>query len=336
MEGKVLMPAKNKTEQDEKVALYRIHRIDDEIRSGAFPNAESLSKKLEVSVRTINRDFDVLRDMYDAPLEYDAVHRGYYYTEPNFFIKYVPFKQGELFSLALFDTLLLQYRNTPLEGQLKNIFRKIKSALPENVTVDSRFLSEDVTYIPDALAPIDTGVFDKVLDALRQKQMIRFDYEPLQKTTYMQRELDPYHVVCQRGNWYVIGYCHYKKEIRLFSFSRMKNPELLAEHFTVPESFTAADYIDDRMGVWASSRIPYKVKLLFVPEIGTFAAEHQWHEDQTVVQYKDGSVEVSFTTTQLPEVQRRVLGQGHTVRVLEPPELIEAVKKEAAEIRGMY
>lgn len=330
------MAAQDKAGQDEKVTLCRIHRIDDAIRSGRFPNAESLSKELEVSVRTINRDFDMLRDMYDAPLKYDPVHRGFCYTEPNFFIKYVPLRQGELFSLALFDTLLLQYRNTPLEGQLKKIFRKIESALPDTVSVDSRFLSEDVTYIPDALASIDTDVFDKVLDALRQKRTIRFDYEPLQKTTYMQRELDPYHVVCQRGNWYAIGYCHYKKEVRLFSFSRMKNPELLRDRFTVPEKFSASDYIDDRMGVWASARIPYRVRLLFAPEIGTFAAERTWHDGQKIVQHEDGSVEVSFTTTQLPEVQRRVLGQGHTVRVLEPPELIEAVKKEAAEISGMY
>jgi predicted DNA-binding transcriptional regulator YafY len=38
----------------------------------------------------------------------------------------------------------------------------------------------------------------------------------------------------------------------------------------------------------------------------------------------------------MPEVLRWVLGQGHTVKVLNPPELAEMVKDEAERVRGMY
>lgn len=322
--------------QDDVIRLYRIHQIDDKVRSGTYPNATTLSNELEVSVRTINRDLDILRDLYEAPLEYDSMHRGFYYTEPNFFIKYVPLKEGELFSLALFDTLLAQYKNTPIEKQLRDIFKKITSSLPKIVSIDSRFLSADVTYIPDALASIDTKVFNTVMDSLKAHCTLQFDYQPLQKTTFMQRELDPYHVVCQRGNWYVIGYCHLKNDIRIFSFSRMKNAVETQNHFKIPDDFDAKKSIDTKMGVWASAKIPYDVKLVFASEIGTFAAEHIWHEGQKVIQRKDGSVEVSFTTTQLPEVKRWVLGQGSTVKVIEPPELIDAVKEEIKKIKALY
>jgi predicted DNA-binding transcriptional regulator YafY len=74
------------------------------------------------------------------------------------------------------------------------------------------------------------------------------------------------------------------------------------------------------MGVFASSRTPYTVELLIDNEIGTFALERQWHDSQTVEQREDGSVYVKFTTTQMPEVLRWVLGQGHTVKALNPPE----------------
>ena len=56
----------------------------------------------------------------------------------------------------------------------------------------------------------------------------------------------------------------------------------------------------------------------------------------TLEQREDGSVFVQFTTTQMPEVLRWVLGQGHTVRVLNPPELVEMVKGEIEKVRGMY
>lgn len=316
--------------------LHRIHLIDDEIRRGNFPSAGKLAKILGVSERTVNRDLDVLRDYYSAPLEYTAEKRGWFYTEKNFFIKYVQIGEDELFSLALFDHLLLQYRNTPLEKSLKSVFKKITGSLPDKVSVDSSFLSDDVTYIPDALPKIDSGIFEKIFLALRTKSGLEFDYRPLQKSTFMKRRIEPYHVICQRGNWYVIGRDRLKNDIRIFSLSRMINLKTTEKHFDIPESFNTKDYIDEAMGVWLSSREKKQVRLLFSAEIGTFAAEHLWHEKQKLVRNTDGSVEVSFETTQLPEVKRWVLGQGSTVKVLKPAELINEVRKEIKKMGEMY
>jgi predicted DNA-binding transcriptional regulator YafY len=47
-------------------------------------------------------------------------------------------------------------------------------------------------------------------------------------------------------------------------------------------------------------------------------------------------VYVRFKTTQMPEVLRFVLGQGHTVKALGPAELVEQVKAETEKVRGMY
>jgi predicted DNA-binding transcriptional regulator YafY len=38
----------------------------------------------------------------------------------------------------------------------------------------------------------------------------------------------------------------------------------------------------------------------------------------------------------MPEVLRWVLGQGHTVKVLNPPELAEMVKDETRKIQTLY
>ena len=323
-------------QKEKKVLARRINQIDDIIRRGTYPSAAQIAEELEVSLRTVNRDLSNMRDFYYAPLEYDSNKRGWYYKDPNYFIKYIQFEEGELFSLSLFDTLLLQYKNTPLEENLRSVFEKIRTSLPDTVSIDSRFLDDSVTYIPDALAPINKEVFETVFTAVNKGLTLTFDYKPLQKTTYMERSFNPYHIICQRGNWYAIGFCHLKKEVRIFSFSRMKNVQLTKEHFKLPETFNAKDYIDKTMGVWLSAKTKHKVKLLFSSEIGTFAAEHIWHENQTVKQNADGSVEVSFETTQLPEVKRLVLGQGRTVKVLEPKELVDQIREEIDEIKKIY
>ncbi|GHV45867.1 WYL domain-containing protein [Spirochaetia bacterium] len=316
--------------------VNRILAVDSLIREGGFPNAATLAKKLEMTPRTIQRDIEYMRDMYSAPIEYDYDHRGYYYSEPNFFIKSVLLTEGEFFSITLFDQMLEQYRNTPLEDDLRRIFAKIAQSLPATVSVQSAFLNNQMSFIPDTAGKVDPKVFKAIFTALKTKSTITFDYQPLSKETYMKRTVDPYHAISQKGNWYVIGLCHDKNEPRMFTFSRIQNAALTKKHFTIPPTFNPNDYFDREMGVWASSREPVTVELLFDKEIRTFAIDRQWHSGQTVEQRKDGSVYVKFTTTQMPEVLRWVLGQGHTVKVLGPGELVDMVRDEAGKVRGMY
>jgi predicted DNA-binding transcriptional regulator YafY len=310
--------------------------VDSLIREGKYPNATAIAQRLEVTARTVQRDIEYMRDMYGAPIEYDPARRGYYYTEPNFFIKSVPLTEGELFSIALFDPLLDQYRNTPLEEDLRRIFGKIVRSLPDNVDVEANFLTGQMSFIPDIAAKIDRKAFNVIFTALKTNATITFDYRPLSKDTYMKRKVDPYHAIAHKGNWYVIGHCYDKGEPRMFAFSRIKNAALTKNRFTIPEGFNPHEYFDREMGVWASSRTPQTVELLFDKEIGTFALDRQWHSGQTVEQQKDGSVYVKFKTSQMPEVLRFVLGQGHTVKALGPAELVEQVKAEAELVRGMY
>lgn len=322
--------------RNNKVQRYRLLQIDEEIRSGKFPNATSLSKKIEVSSRTIQRDIEYMRDMYNAPIEFDAYKNGYYYTEENFYIKSVPLSEGELFSVALFDQLLEQYRNTPLENDLRSVFKKIEMSLPNKITLDSSFLQNQITFIPDQMGTINSENFSKIFSALKNRHVLDFEYRPLQKTTWMTRRINPLHAVCQKGNWYVMGFCHDKKDIRVFNFSRMQNVTESKEEFDIPEDFNPDKYFDKEIGIWLSATKKYTVELLISAEIGTFALERSWNKNQKIEQREDGSVWVSFETTQLPEVKRWVLGQGKTVKVLGPDELIAQVKEEVAAVLGMY
>ena len=322
--------------RNNKVQRYRLLQIDEEIRSGKFPNATTLSKKIEVSSRTIQRDIEYMRDMYNAPIEFDAYKNGYYYTEENFYIKSVPLSEGELFSVALFDQLLEQYRNTPLENDLRSVFKKIEMSLPNKITLDSSFLQNQTTFIPDQMGTINPENFSKIFSALKNRHVLDFEYRPLQKTTWMTRRINPLHAVCQKGNWYVMGFCHDKKDIRVFNFSRMQNVTESKEEFDIPEDFNPDKYFDKEIGIWLSATKKYTVELLISAEIGTFALERSWNKNQKVEQREDGSVWVSFETTQLPEVKRWVLGQGKTVKVLGPDELIAQVKEEVAAVLGMY
>jgi predicted DNA-binding transcriptional regulator YafY len=321
---------------EEKVRSRRLLTIDEAIRAGNYPSLVKLAKLTEVNPRTIQRDIEYLRIMYNAPLEYSKARHGYYYTEANFFVKSITLTEGELLFVALFDQMLQQYRNTPIEENLRAIFRKISQSMPDNVTIDSSFLDSQVSVISDHSGHIEPQVFQKLFTALKTHETISFEYRSLEKTTHTKRKADPYHAICQRGTWHLLAFCHDRKEPRMFNFSRIKKVTLTGKKFTIPVDFKPETYFDKDIGVYASDRTPYTVELLFNGEVGTYALERYWHSTQIVKQQKDGSVYVKFTTTQIKQVLYWVMAQGHTIQVMQPQILIDMVKDEAQKIIKSY
>ncbi len=320
-----------------KISWWRIIAIDGILQDGRHHTADQISEQIEdgsYSPRTIQRDISFMRDSFNAPIESDR--EGYFYTEKNFFIKSIPLTEGESFAVAILNPLLEQYRGTPLEERLRSVFKKITQCLPDKVTVDSSFLNPKLTFIPDKNEIVSPDFFQTVFDSLRSCRTLSFEYRPLQKSTYMERKVDPYHVVCQRGNWYLLGRCHDKGNIRIFSLGRMRNLSVGTERFSVPKDFKPSDYLDVEMGVWITDRAPMMVELLVDKDVGTYALNRVWHSEQQVEEREDGSVYVKFPTTQKQEVLRWVLGQGHTVKVLGPQELIDDVRSELSRMAALY
>ena len=325
-------------EKEGKVQFWRLLKIDEQLRAKRFPSARSLAKEFDVSKRTVERDIEFLRDRYEAPIEYDHSKCGYAYTQETFFLKSLFLTDEELFSAAVFEKALQQYRNTPIEGRLKAVFAKLTELLPDDaVSVNTMWLGDALTFIPEPSPEISPEIFDAVFSGVKARRAIRFLYRSLTQTEAAVRICEPYHIVCQRGAWYVIGRCADKNDERIFSFSRMSEIEVLKDRaFELPTGFTVEQYIDKNVGVWLNRREPFTVRLLFSASVSVFAEEHIWNEEQTVLVHEDKSVEVSFKTTQFEEIKRFVLGQGATVRVLEPPELVQAVQKEIEEMRSIY
>mgnify|MGYP002854266344 CR=1 FL=1 len=322
--------------REEKVKNLRIIEIDKMIRSGNYPNVPEMQKRFEVSRATIMRDIEFLRDRYNAPLEYDYEKRGYYYTDSTFFVQSVMLSEAELFSVSVIQPLLSQYRNTPLESSIKNIFSKMAEMLPQDVSVNTAFLENDISFISDPLPKIDEDTFTKVFSSMRKHLSINFMYRSISQTDYSQHKSNVFHVLCQKGNWYMLAYDYKYKKITTFALARIKDIELTQESFSVPKNFKPTDYFDPNFGVWNTDIEPVKIELLFSKEINTYISERIWHETQELRINEDGTVYLSFLSNQIPETLHWVMNFGSKVQVLAPPKLIELVKSEVNEIIKMY
>ena len=326
----------NKTNREEKVRNQRLLQILECIRTENYPNSTKLKNKFETSRSTIMRDIEFLKDRYNAPIEYCSKNNGYYLTDPNFVIQSILLTEGELFAVHTILPLMEQYKNTPLENTFKSIISKMIESLPNQVEVDSSMNRNHIHFIKDPLPNIDEEIFNSVFTAIKKSNTIKFDYRSISKQEYTTREFDPYKVLCQKGNWYVIGYCHLHNHFIVYSLSRMKNLSITKKRFSIKTNFDINKFIDPDFGIWLSDNQPQKIELIFDKSINTYILERTWHINQECYQNKDGSVYLSFMSNQIPETLHWVMSFGSHVKVLNPPELLSLVKDEIKKMKKVY
>lgn len=323
--------------REEKVKTIRILEIDKKIRSGTYPNATDLGKEFNISRATVMRDLDFLRDRYMAPIEYDFVKKGFYYTDPGFVIQDVLLSESEIFSIFAIEPLLAQYRNTPLEASIKSIFRKIVDFMPENkVSIDTNLLPDRISFISDPKPEINQKVFDTVFACMRGCITMQFLYKGRKDIESTSRYADPLHIVCKQGDWYMMAFCHNHKEIRMFSLARIQECSSTEMKFDPPKDFDPSKFIDPSFGIWSSEKKAMTFELLFKPELRNYVMERTFHPSETKKERKDGSVFVTFKTNQFTQVINWLLTFGTSVEVLNPPELIEKMRKDSQALWEMY
>jgi hypothetical protein len=67
-----------------RAPLRRMQRINESLKAGKFPNCQQLAQEFEMCPKTIQRDFDFMRDSLNLPIQYDPKRAGFYYDpEPK-------------------------------------------------------------------------------------------------------------------------------------------------------------------------------------------------------------------------------------------------------------
>ncbi|MEO1166453.1 MAG: WYL domain-containing protein, partial [Chloroflexota bacterium] len=92
-----------------------------------------------------------------------------------------------------------------------------------------------------------------------------------------ERQFDPYGVVYYQQDWHTVGFCHLRKDIRIFRLDRISTVETTDQTFTPRPDFDVLDYVVDAL----SAPNGYQVEVIFEttlekaqrslpPRLGTF------------------------------------------------------------------
>ncbi|MEA2114418.1 MAG: WYL domain-containing protein [Thermodesulfobacteriota bacterium] len=303
----------------------RLLFIDRKIREGRHPNCSSMAEEWEVSRKTIQRDLDYMRYQLDAPVEYSAKQRGYFYTEEQYKLPAMNIRESDLFGVYLAEKLLVQYEGTPIYDSLCSVFEKIEQSLPNKISTDPAGDQSKFTVFPPFSTTIDPAVWKTVIDCLRSSQQVKIQYKTPEKDP-VARTIDPYHGVRFEGDWYVVGFCHLRDEIRTFSLSRIITAEKKGNVFQIPEDFDFQKLSGSHFGVhWSDREI--NVKIRFNKRVADYVSERTWHPSQEIVKCKDGNVILSLTVNHLLELKRWILSWGCDAQVLEPDSFARDIRR---------
>ncbi len=316
-----------------KVALARLLKIHDQLNEAASGhrrvNCTTLATDLDVTVKTIQRDLDYLRDQLGLPVDYDYGERSFSYTQEN-----TRFPLGHDLSLDERIALVVARQSLDVfEGvnfgkELRSAFDKITGGmLGESGDLLEESLDRFISVRTPGAGRVDGKVFRAVRLALLSQFELRIEYQAKGRPAFTPRRLHPYHLACVANRWVLVARDVEKNTVRTYILARFRNPTVTKIKFERPADFDPVGHLGTSFGVWTGTGTTI-VRLRIGADGAHHVLERKWHDTQHETRLPGGAVEVTFALSDLNDVTRWVLTFGADCEVLEPAELRAAIAEE--------
>ena len=187
---------------------------------------------------------------------------------------------------------------------------------------------EDRIVLEQPSRPV-TRYFTLLRQAIERNRKTEIDYYSLTRDTTSHRVIRPYFLTKNLGYWYLTGYCELRKGLRTFKFERILSVKLNREKFSPPEEVETHRYKDN----FLKSMGPRRIEIYFDSKVAPWIKE-RWGD--SVTKAENGGVVLNLASETLEYPSRLVLSFVPYAKALNPPELIEKVKKDSQEILQLY
>ena len=316
-----------------KPSTRRLWEIDQQLRSGKYPTVPQLAQLFETNDKTVRRDLDYLRYDLHAPAEYCPINNGWHYTEPTYRLPALLITQGELLAIFLTGQTIPHVQGTPYEADLRQAITKLAEFLPEEISFHIDQIQQAHSFRQTATTTQDLDIFRRLADAVLQRKQLTIRYWTASREAESQRTIDPWHLASVNGEWYLIAYCHTRKDRRMFAPNRIRDLQDTGGTYEIPDNFSIADFFDGTFRVINDSTQPLQtVQVRFLPSAAKYIREKIWHPSQVAHPQPDGSYLVELSLRSLIEVKRWILSWGAECEVLAPAELRADIRNEALKI----
>lgn len=285
--------------------------------------AAELADELGVSERTVHRYMAMLEEM-GIPIYSERGPYGGFSLVRGYKLPPLIFSAEEATVLYMGANMVKDIWGKTYRDAATSVTAKLDNVLPDALRQQVARAQESL--VVGGLMTRDARPWEPILHTLRQciggRCCVQIQYRNLKRET-SERVVEPYALAYQMGQWYLVGQCRLRHEMRTFRVDRIQRAEPVEARFRVPNDFDLQAYM--RRTMYEPNTT---VAVRFDASIAALVREDKapW---MRVADQADGSIRVQFGVSTLEWVVGWVLSYGGVARVLEPPELIERVRKAA-------
>jgi predicted DNA-binding transcriptional regulator YafY len=315
--------------------LNRFQEIFHAIKTNRYPNRTQLARSIEVTTKTVQRDLDYMRYQLGLPIEFDYARGGYYFTKPITDLPLFQLTESELVSVFVAQKALEAYRGTPFEQPLRTAFQKLQAATSNpgaTVSISWEDLGSSISFRHfDAYLP-DMTIFAELAKAVQIEKAVAFDYKKLDAKAFEKRTVEPWHLACVSGQWYLLGYDCSREARRIFVLGRMQNVSETGRAIFNPKpgDKDIQQLFQNSFQIWQSENVRLEqIVLRFSGRAAQLVRERNWHPSQILQELAGGNLEVALTLNSLEEIVPWILSWGRQCEVIRPVRLRKKVRSLA-------
>ena len=297
------------------LSLLQTHRY--------WPGAQ-LAGRLGVSVRTLRRDVDRLREL-GYPVEASRGVDGGYQLAAGGALPPLVIDDEEAVALTVGLQNAAQSTVAGVAESSLRALAKVTQVMPARLRRRAealRAMTVPVQWGDDGNRPrVDADVLTTIALACRDTERLRFAYTAADDTR-TDRHVEPLRLVSVGRRWYLVAYDLLRHDWRSFRLDRLTTPQPTGAPFR-PRELPAADAAEFvRTGLGASAQAVEVEAIVDVPAAEARARNGQW---STIEEIDEGRARMRMTTDDLAWPMFALGILGAEFQVVHPPELVEAL-----------
>ncbi len=303
------------------------------LQSNQKLTASQLSKKLEVSIRTIYRDIDALSSI-GVPIYADKGVKGGIRLLGDYKTSLTGINKNELLSLFIpsSDKILA---DLGIENLKYQTMLKILSDSPNNELEE---LEKFQNYIYIDMEPwnktnieVNTDILTVLQSAIWNTNPLCIKYRKTEGTKEV--NLNPLGLVCKRSTWYLIGINN--EIIKTYKIINIEEVYVLDETFIRPENFNLKNYWRNSTHTFKALIPKHHFTFKVIPTILNQVMERPFISIKDRI-YNEDYVYIKIDFESLWQGIEFAFSFGKDVIIIEPEEAITEMRKKALEIVDLY
>ncbi|HET7387147.1 MAG TPA: YafY family protein [Nocardioidaceae bacterium] len=295
------------------------------LQSRAVWTGPELAERLGVTVRSVRRDVERLRELGYPVLASKGIGGGYQLGAGR---SLPPLLLDPDEAVAVAVCLRLAAGGTVAgvgEAALRTL-TKLDQVLPARLRAQVSAVQEATVTLDARITPVDPDALMSLARASRDRHRVRFDYVARDGSS-TRRSVEPYRLVATGRRWYLMAFDLDRDDWRTFRLDRMESVRETTWVFAPRQAPDAREYVARSV-----TQAPYRwVAKIRYAAASTVVAEHVPATVGTVQPVDEGHCVLTAGADRLDWLAMHVVSLagslGVGVEVVEPPELREAMRE---------